>query len=34
MLPPGTPALKREEAETVFAALIDALHETRRLRPQ
>jgi hypothetical protein len=32
VLPPGTPALKREEAATVFAALIDALHEVRRLR--
>jgi hypothetical protein len=33
MLPPSTAALKREEAETVLAALIEVLHEVRRLRP-
>ena len=32
MLPPGAPALKREEAAEVFTALIDALLEVRRLR--
>lgn len=31
MLPPGAPALNREEAGQVFAALIEALLEVRRL---
>ena len=32
MLPPGAPALNREEAAQVFAALVEALLDVRQLR--
>jgi hypothetical protein len=34
MLPPGAPALNRDEAAAVLGALVEALLEVRRLRDE